>query len=331
MTITQPPQLEPRFHQPAGWRWHHFERQTPRGVRRIRFGSVSPNTTVPRTTIIALQGVRECTEKYFELAQWCLDQGYAFWMMDWFGQGCSTRPLKNPQKRHSTGFQDDIDDLHYFITEYIKHASVHPEVGRIPMTMLAHSMGGNIGLRYMIQHPDIFTCAALTAPMTGIKVFQKTPNAALSKLLYGLNTMFGTCYVPAGKNWRAHHDYPRLSQDPVRKGVQNAWLHDNPVLQSGDVTMGWLHAAHKTCIALHNEIRDNPPTIPCLIGLAEHEDLVDNAQTRRLCADMDNATCLELQGAYHEILMERDDIRNHFLNTLRDMIDTHMKAPPQHA
>ncbi len=162
------PDLETRLTQPEGWRWHSFEHEG----RKIRFGSVSPKDSIPDAVIVCLHGVREFSEKYFETARWCLDNNFAFWTCDWVGQGKSTRYLKNPQKRYNLSFNRDVEDLHAFIIGYIKHSSVHPDKGRIPMAMLAHSMGANIGMRYLAKYPDTFECAALTAPMIGIKAFR---------------------------------------------------------------------------------------------------------------------------------------------------------------
>ena len=39
-----------------------------------------------------------------------------------------------------------------------------------PLTFLGHSMGGNIVLRYLHDHPDVATRAVLSAPMTGIRL-----------------------------------------------------------------------------------------------------------------------------------------------------------------
>ena len=117
--LSHPHDLEERFHKPVGWRWHRFERNG----RNIRFGSVFPKDSIPDAVVVCLQGVREFSEKYFEVAQWCLDHNLAFWTCDWVGQGKSTRLLQDSQKRHSHGFDNDIDDLHYFILQYIKHSS----------------------------------------------------------------------------------------------------------------------------------------------------------------------------------------------------------------
>ena len=115
-TIAKHPDLDDRFLEPEGWRWHHFTREN----RNLRFGSVFPQDSIPDAVVVCLPGLSEFAEKYFEVARTVTRHNMAFWVLDWMGQGKSGRYLKNPHKRHSHGFQKDIDDLHYFICEHIK-------------------------------------------------------------------------------------------------------------------------------------------------------------------------------------------------------------------
>lgn len=319
-----PPGLEKRFQQPEGWRWHSFT--NPKG-QHLRFGTVTPKSRIPDAVVICLPGLSEYAEKYYEVAHTLLDQNLAFWVMDWQGQGHSERALPNRNKRHSNGFNNDIDDLHYFLMEYVKHASVHPDVGRIPMVMLAHSMGGNIGMRYLMKHPDIFACAAFSAPMFGIAAARALtlPGAvAVSSLL---KQFFGKSYAFGGHDWSPEErENPALnifSSDPVRAAVHNAWCRFDKGLQVGNITYGWLNEALRSCWALQRAITRRPPAIPCLIAVAGRDKLVDNLAIRAGAAAMPQATILDLEESLHEIMMERDDIRNRFFTAFADMLKKH--------
>ncbi len=309
-TETTQPDLEKRFTQPEGWRWHRFTRND----REIRFGSVFPQDSIPDAVIVCLQGVREFSEKYYEIARWCQDNNFAFWMIDWVGQGKSSRHLKNPQKRHSYGFDEDIEDLHYFILEYIKHASVHPDKGRIPMAMLAHSMGANIGLHYIRKYPETFECAAFTAPMIGIKAFRKIPNILILSATLMCKLLASGSYIPFGRDWekRKDNDYI-LSSDPIRCSIYDKWCESDQELRCGDITFGWVYEAQKSCIELQKpEIHKNIET-PCLFALAGHEHLVDNKVAKSIIAGIKNTKTVEYPNSYHEILMEKNEIRDDFL------------------
>ncbi len=317
-----PPDLEERFTEPPGWRWHSFERKG----RRIRFGTVSPQGTVPKATIVCLPGLSEFCEKYFEIARDLVAKNYAFWVIDWAGQGKSSRPLSNPLKRHSYGFDDDIEDFHDFIDSYVWHASVDPKTGRIPLVMLAHSMGGNIGLRYLQHYPQAFKCAGFSAPMIGIHALQSLPKPLAMALARTLNTALGKSFTSGhGRASRKQNQVFAnnvLTSDPIRFTLMERWMNFDPELRIGDVTFGWVYQALKSCYKVQNPDFLKSIETPCLLGYAEHESITDNAATLKAAKILPKATPLELQGSQHEILMERDEIRNVFLKVFDDLIRT---------
>jgi lysophospholipase len=314
-------QSNPRYQQPEGWRWHVFT--NPAG-EKLRFGTVSPKSRIPDAVVVILPGLSEFAEKYFEITHDLLDRNLAVWIMDWQGQGLSHRPLTNRHKRHSSGFDNDLADLHYFLVEYVKHASVHPDVGRIPMVMLAHSMGGNLGLRYLIDHPGMFSCAAFSAPMTGIAATNPLPLSIAVDIAGLLKEGFNMSYVFGGKDWSpVERDTPSkniFSSDPVRARIHNAWCLKNPDLQVGNVTFGWLYEALRSCAGLHHLIKSKSIEVPCLFALAGQDKLIDNKATRKLIESIPQAKILELPDSLHEIMMERDSIRDQFLNTFATLL-----------
>lgn len=274
--------------------------------------------------------MREFGEKYFEIARWCQDNNLGFWIMDWMGQGKSERYIKsNPQKRHNHDFHLDVQDLHYFITAYVKPASVHPDKGRIPLVMLAHSMGANIGLRYLGEHQDMFECAAFSAPMIGIKAFRFLPQS----LAYGLTSLFafflGKCYIPGGANWGRRLEHARLSSDPIRKNIQTQWKTADDSLRCGDVTFGWVHKAQRSAVIVQNESFLKKIETPSFFAIPEYEDLVDNKRALTAISSLKNAQHKMFDGASHEILMEKDDIRSDFLNRFFNLIKENVIDRPE--
>lgn len=316
------PAIESRFLPPEGWRWHSFT--NPQG-RRIRFGTVAPASRIPDAVIIVAPGLSEFGEKYFELAHDLLKRNLSMWVIDWQGQGKSDRHLNNhPHRRHATSFDDDVSDLHYFIMEYVKHSAVHPDVGRIPLVLLGHSMGSHVGLRYLYRHPDTFACAALSSPMIGIKDTRIVPRPLRLFLTAALNECAGNSYVFGGRDWthesRARPGHNIFSSDPVRDQVHNQWCLHDPSLQVGSPTFRWLHEAEKSCVFLTNPKILQTIHTPLLLVMAEKDTLVDNKATRKAAKHLPNAHLLEIHGARHEILMEVDPLRNQFLNALEELL-----------
>ena len=332
MSNAQPashPDLEERFLEPAGWRWHHFERKPG---RKVRFGSIFPKDSIPDAVVICLPGLSEFSEKYFETVRSLLDMNMAVWIMDWVGQGGSQRYLKNPDKRHSAGFDEDVADLHYFILEYIKHSSVHPDKGRIKMALLGHSMGAHIGLRYLQEHPGMVECAGFTAPLAGITAVEAYPKP-IAKLLLPLLALMGTSYAPGPyKDWtpqmRSAPTQDIFSSDPVRKNVHNAWCEFNRALATGHVTNKFLCAAVKSCDKLMAPGKLEKIETPCLIGVAGDEKIVSNTAIFNLSSRLPHVKILEMERAKHEILMETDDIREAFLDQFYALVQENIIGRP---
>lgn len=313
MTDQNPPyfqnEMSPYLAPPEGWTWKEFARED----RHFRYGSVCPKTE-PEAIVIGLQGLSEFCEKYYETAQDMLDRNLAFTMMDWAGQGKSTRFLKNPHKRHATSFEDDLADLDMFIKEHVIPLQAAYK-STPPLIFLGHSMGAHIGLRYLARHPDTIKCAIFSAPMIGIEAIRLMP-AWFQKLLSSFLNMTGrNIYVWGGGNWdqavRQNADHNPFSHDPIRHKIHNEWCLHDPALQVGNITFGWIYEAIKSCHALQTEL--SMIKTPCVLAAAEYESIVDNHAIKKSVHIIPHSELLEIPDAQHEILVETDAARNLFL------------------
>lgn len=327
---TVPSQLEARFHPPPGWQWRTFKNEKG---RRLRYGYVLPEKENAVALVVGLQGLSEFSEKYFETARTLLDHNMGFCMMDWQGQGKSQRHLDNTPVRHSSGFDEDVADLHLLITNHIKSTALHPDAKTLPLVMLAHSMGANIGLRYLHRHPDSFIAAGLTAPLLAIKALPPLPKPLALALTYLLHAVLNKTHIlgTGGPAWSPHkreiNEEGALSSDPVRRTIHNIWCRHDPELQVGNVTYGWLHAANSSCALLQKKNVIEDITTPCLLALAGRESLVDNNVTRKIINHFPQAELLELPASYHEIIMETDEIRDVFFQHFFKLVKTQITGP----
>ena len=87
MTANALPDLPARFLPPPGWRFDSFVNAD--GKTAALRACIAP--AAPNGHVVALEGLSEFAEKYFEFAQDCLDRGLGFWVLDWRGQGGSDR------------------------------------------------------------------------------------------------------------------------------------------------------------------------------------------------------------------------------------------------
>lgn len=306
--------LSARFLAPAGWRTDTFT--NPGTGHKIHYGFVSPET--PKAIVVCLGGLSEFSEKYFEVAHDMLDRGYAFWFLDWHYQGRSGRLPDYPMRRHSDGFATDISDLHKLISDYIKPS------GSTPLVMLGHSMGGNIGLRYLAQYPDTFKAAAFTAPLLGIYNFK----APLKLLAIGIRFMLplvGKNYVFKGRDWheamRAGDGKGIFSSDAQRDALHKYWSEEEKDLQVGSVTFKWVIEALKSCAVLLNPKTAATIKTPVLIATAGEDKIVNNALTYLFAHRLPQGRYMTIDGAEHEILMEDDIYRNAFFEAFDKLME----------
>lgn len=319
MSIT----LSERLLAPAGWRTHSFVNDET--GHKIHYGSVFPQRAEPPSAVVVcLGGLSEFAEKYFEVAHDMLDRGYAFWFIDWQYQGRSGRLAKFPQRRHSDGFDKDVSDLHKLIADYIKPAAVHPDRGRIPLIMLGHSMGANIGFHFLAEYPKYFDAAAFTAPFFGIHNF-KWPMRLLAGIISYLLPFVGRKYIFKGTDWteamRKGDGSQIFSSDTIRDALHKHWSMTDPELQVGNVTFGWVVQALKSCRQLRESDILKNIAIPVLIGVAGKEAIVDNDAIFDIVKKLPNGQMIEIEGANHEILMEQDAYRNVFLAAFDKMVE----------
>jgi lysophospholipase len=295
------PDLEKRFLPPDNWRITSFTRENREIFYRTAF------IEAPKGIVFCLPGLSEFGEKYIETTRRLNTEGFNVVVIDWAYQGLSTRFKDNPHKRHSDGYDTDIADLHHLITQEIK--------SDLPHYMLAHSMGGHIGLRFLIHHQDIFNAASFSAPMVGIKSIRKLLplQACLAPWIKRKNE----CYVPGGHDWHAidRHDAVSdiFSHDRIRKRVHNAWCTTNPELQVGSPTLQWVLEGMNSIKTLQSPDTLQKINCPTFIAIAGKEKLVDNKATRTAVPHIPQCKMIELKNSKHEILMETDDIRDVFL------------------
>ena len=305
--LTVPPDLAPRFQPPADWTNGYFE--NPDTGHSLHYGCVAPEST-PKAVVVLLGGLSEFSEKYFELIHDMLARGHAVYTMDWHYQGRSGRFPGRPHKRHSDGYGQDISDLDLFI-----RTIVQPACPGLPALMIAHSMGGHLGLRYLSEHPDVFSGAVLSAPMLGIRSLR--PYRPVLPALLCLLSPFQNSYVPGGGDWqednRKSNGTDIFSSDLIRDQIHQAWSVCNPALRVGSPTMRWIKESLASCRRMARADRLQNIRCPVVFALAGQDKLVDNAAIRHASACIPQAALLDLDNAKHEILMETDDSRDQVL------------------
>lgn len=300
---------------PPGFEWGRF--QNKKGAH-IRYGHVRPEGE-SRGTVVLVGGFRESIEKYFETARDFLNQGLEVWMMDWRGQGGSSRYLPHePQKSHHEGYDEQIATLHQFTQDIVQKNDK-------PLFLAAHSMGANIGLRYLKEHDGVFTAAIMTSPMTDIHTNGIPGWLARQwvKVAGALNALGN--YAPGSKPWT--HDAFANNDRTTDRERFNAWMNfldTRPDLQMGGPTYGWLHHTFESIRVLNQEDYLKSIKTPILVGMTSNDGVVISDTLVRATSLLPDCKVVDFPAAKHEIWMERDDIRSAWLKEAVSFINAYI-------
>lgn len=261
-----------------------------------------------RGTVCVFQGRAEFIEKYGEIASDLLKRGFAVATFDFRGQGGSERLTANPLKSHIMDFGDYRADVEAFMRE-VAFPSCPP-----PFFALSHSMSAAVLIQVAMRQPQWFERLVLTAPMIGlpldrVEFFARGLATGLGRL--GL----GSAYIPGGGDRvMALRPFPGnpVSSDEIRYGQAQAIIRASPELALGSPTIGWAHAAFRAMTATALPGVPESFRTPTLVLSAAEDRIVDPRASGRFAARIRGGGHLPMRASRHEIMMERDDVRELF-------------------
>jgi lysophospholipase len=285
---------------------------------RLRVGVFEPEKKSRRVCVL-LSGHSEFIEKYIEVTAELNARGLVAVCFDWRGQGGSARPLANAMKSHVGDFSEYDDDLHSVIAQVVA-----PFTPATPI-LLAHSMGGAVGLRALHDKPEMFRAAVFSAPM--LEVSARGYPDFLARSAAALQTFLGH-----GKNfaWGQRRRDPLkddfstqlCTSDPERFARTQDFLKSYPAIRLGGPTWSWLAAAYRSGRKMQKAGYAEAINTPLLVVGAGRDRIVKLEATRRFAARLPRGRYVELEDSEHEILMERDAIRARFWQEFDAFMDS---------
>jgi lysophospholipase len=267
--------------------------------------------------IVFLPGRTEPILKHAENIIDLLKQGYSVYAMDHRGQGQSEGRLtdSNPQIGYVRLFQQYADDLDTFVSQVV-HPAQHPH-----LFLLAHSMGGGVSALYIEEHPTVFEAVALSSPMLEINYGGFLLKTAASEL----PTLF--CGVGDGKGYGLlQHDFDPgirfedagndVTRSRARYDLKMRMFAEHLELRLGGPSNRWLCETFEA--GSHLKLLGVESQTPTLLLEAGSDQVVMTGAEDRYCNDASRCQKITYPDAQHEILGERDSIRNDALaNTVR--------------
>lgn len=278
-----------------------------KGVR-IRFASWQSALRERHGTVCILPGRNEFIEKYFEVVGELRRRGFAVAVLDWRGQGGSSRLTRSSMKGHVRDFVDYEEDLSHFMK-----GVVLPDCP-MPYYALGHSMAAPVLFNAATKRGSWFSRMVMTAPM--VELLWLPMSRTVCERVADVATLFGfgKQAVPGKpEQWNGDvFEGNLLTSDRERFFRNVGVLEAAPGLAAGPPTFGWLHAAFEAMDRLHDEKYAPRIRIPSLLVVAGNDHVVSNKAIEDLASRLRAGSQIVLGGARHEILQERDSIREQF-------------------
>ena len=232
----------------------------------------------PRAALAVLHGLFEHSGRYRELAAFMNGAGVAVFGLDLRGHGRS-----EGRRGHVRRFDQLVDDAARFVD------AVSDGLPGVPRFLLAHSMGGLVGIRYLEERRPGVAGAVITSPWletaAHVPAWQETLARVLDRLLPILP-------------FPADLDPEELSHDPERV----ADYRDDPRIFSTLTPRLWEEVARAGDAAFERRDRLD---LPLLFLLAGDDRIVRTERSLELARSLEGDVTVEvLDGYYHEVLQE---------------------------
>ena len=274
---------------------------------RIRLALWRCQTSDPVGGVLLFPGRTEYIEKYGPTARRLTDAGYEVLAIDWRGQGMSDRLINSPRPSYVGAFKDYQRD----VLEMVVAASAIdlPK----PWHLLAHSMGGCIGLSALFDELPVES-AVFTAPMWGLERGGIPAPIALAIASVAAKLGLGEKMLPF-TNADSTYYVDEAFGDNLLTSDLDEWtrlLHEAaswPDLTLGAVSFHWLAEAFRECARLATL---PSPDLPATIILGDGEKVVSPRAIRTRAENWPGVKLLEFENCRHEIMVETPDLRERF-------------------
>ena len=283
-------------------------------VRRIDW----PDGDPVRGSILFLPGRADFYEKYLETLDEWHRAGWRVTASDWRGQAGSGRLGKDPVTGHIEDFRIWVDDLACLWERWVAETPG-------PHVLAAHSMGGHLVLRALVDgciRPD---AVVLSAPMTGV-AGPPLPLVMLHRVAQAM------CRIgdPARQAWKWSEkpgELPSnraalLTHDADRYADEVWWREARPELVMGPASWRWVERAYASWRELEAPGALEAIDVPVLIVSTSADKLVSHPANLRAAARLSRGELLALgDEARHEVLREEDGVREPIMAAIAAFLD----------
>tara|TARA_Y100000768_G_scaffold384683_1_gene369196 strand:- start:46 stop:1017 length:972 start_codon:yes stop_codon:yes gene_type:complete len=293
---------------------HKFKGVNGHQVSYLKYGKKSG----ANGAVLFSVGRNESAEKYLEVAYDLAEKNFSpIYITAHRGQGLSDRVLNNPNKGYVRKFSYYTRDLKTLTNIIRKELPPHTR-----LSLLAHSMGGAIGLDFLQKYPRVFHRAVFTAPMFKI-LLEESERATLWQTwlaCYIPNKPFCTDYVPGGSDPSPTIEDSEVTSSEIRTDFVRYLYEENSRTRLGSSTIRWVRESIKANIRMRSNRNIAKIQTPFLILQASRDSVVDNSGQDEVCEKTDLCQLEVIQDSLHNILSERDVYRDVAMDALVDYL-----------
>ncbi|GMN03254.1 alpha/beta fold hydrolase [Erythrobacter sp. MTPC3] len=299
-----------------------YETRDGHKLRRIDWPGAGESAGA-RGSILFFPGRGDNYEKYLESLEEWHRAGWRVTAADWRGQAGSGRLGGDEVTGHIEDFGIWIDDLAEFWDSW-KASNGGPHI------LAAHSMGGHLVMRALVEKRVDPDAVFLSAPMLGMN----GPPLPLP-MLHGVARMMNRVGDPMRQAWKWSEkpgELPigrqtLLTHDPDRYQDEQWWRDHRPELVMGPASWRWLERAYASWRMLEEPGALEQVRVPVLILSTTSDKLVSHPANVRAADRLPQGKLIEFGNeSAHEILRETDDVRGKAMRAIADFLDTHAPA-----
>lgn len=271
---------------------------------RLRTARWASPVRPSKGTVILLSGRTECIEEYFETIGELQDRGFGVLAFDWRGQGGSSRLLNSARRGHIEHFDQYLTDLGAVLDEIAL-----PDC-RPPYYILAHSLGSLVALRAAPALSNRIRRMVLCAPLLELKNLPFSQK--VMRHVFGVASLMGLGQTPIGRVPRAADQRfvgNRLTSDYTRFERNRKIFLTQPELETGPPTASFMFAICRAMQEVCSAAHINAIALPTLMVLPGRDEVVRTDIAEGYATAMRTGGFLTIQGARHELLHERDLLR----------------------
>ena len=271
-------------------------------------------------TVLLFPGRTEYIEKYGRTARDLAGHGFATLTIDWRGQGLADRLIGDPMSGHVPDFLDYQKDVAAMI-----RAASDLDLPK-PYFLLAHSMGGCIGLRAVMEGLPVQACV-FTGPMWGIQMTDILRVLAWSvswgSRHIGMDHVYAPSTAPKSYVLTEPFETNKLTNDRDMYQYMIDQTRACPELGLGGPSLRWLHEALKETRELS---RRPSPLQPCLTFAGTREEIVDKDRITQRMAQWPSGRLEWIEGGRHEVLMDTRETQLRILDQIARLYHDNAEA-----